>query len=253
MSAEFPIPEQNQDSPEVVEPKRFQLSDILDPDREVSPENQELIRREREDLDKTGITLGSTYSEQWESAGFGSGKGEKADRDLLGFLQDGTLIDLGGADGGLGWRAIHNWGVKNFICVDNNPRLYVAEVPSDPSKMVEQQEYPVESGVKVLGAVRADMLDFLSRMKGDLRGVSFMLNGIQGVLPSDYSSALVGELLRVTSAGAIIFGLESMDVLGIFEQAILDQRASESAPRIPFKMRYIFLDIAAVRCFERTE
>ncbi len=145
-------------------------------------------------------------------------------------LSESTLCDLGSAGAKMDWLA-SAYNASLYISVDKFPNgLREVGEPIDPtiarmeirrvrdmSNTNSDEKFP-DLPLPTLH-IRADMLDFLSRLKNSSANV--VINGIDGdiIPPEEYHQALAVELLRVVKDGGLIFGNNST-CLGILRRMI---------------------------------
>jgi hypothetical protein len=153
---------------------------------------------------------------------------ERIDKKVLQLFQQAvsgnTLCDLGSAGGKLDHLA-KALSAGLYIEVDKFPRGQNDERPIDSTigkvEMREFREPTYDGTIGKLEAVlpeihvRADMLDFVSRLKDS--SVNIVINGIDGsiIKPKEYHELLAKELLRVVRDNGLIFGNNSncLDIL----------------------------------------
>ncbi len=142
-------------------------------------------------------------------------------------LPGSVVCDLGGHNGGSIEVLAASRNADLFINVDKYPRGHVDDTPVDAKRGVfKNSEYKsgITDTVLVEGVhknidVRADMLDFVSRLKDS--SVNISINGIDtDLIPDDeYHKSLAKEILRATKQGGIVFGNNS-EALQIIEEMI---------------------------------
>lgn len=177
--------------------KIVRLDDLIDPNRAVPVEYESLIRAQEQDSSERFQP--TAYSETWlRDPGMIETEEERkwfAER-----LRGRTLIDLGGGQSSMQDFAA-DYGASTYVCVDRYGQT--RESPVDPLHP-EQESDPTENLHEI--AVKADMLDFISRLKD--RSANLTINGVDLFIIGnrDYHEALARELVRVVGDEGIIFG-----------------------------------------------
>ena len=116
-------------------------------------------------------------------------------------LRDSILVDLGGRNLDKLAEAME---CKGYIGVDKYN--WYKDQPLDPTEnLSKNSDYKNTQNI----SVKADMLDFLSRLPDN--SVSISISGIDNAIARlpEYHNALVKEIARVCKRGGIIFGVES--------------------------------------------
>lgn len=143
-------------------------------------------------------------------------------------ISGNTLCDLGSAGGRLDYLA-NTLSAGIYISVDNfaggQSIKELIDQTVDKPRTREFREPTFDGtignleGVLPILDVRADMLDFVSRLKDS--SVNIMINGIDGdvIPPKEYHELLAKELLRVLKVDGLIFGNNS-DCLNILNRMI---------------------------------
>lgn len=115
-------------------------------------------------------------------------------------------MDLGGGRGGMMFDlAVNRTGAQMYINVDRGSFAN----PNPPNSLEPASVNPSPDKSKFIIKVKADMLDFLARIKDG--SANFAINGIDEIIINDhrYHQALATELVRATKPGGLIFGLGS--------------------------------------------
>lgn len=139
------------------------------------------------------------------------------------------LCDLGSAGSRMDYLA-NAFSAGLYIDVDKFPGGH-RNTPIDPtvgrSEIREFREFTFDGTGKLEGVlpeihVRADMLDFVSRLKDS--SVNIMINGIDGeIIPSaEYHELLAKELLRVLNDDGLIFGNNSSCLVSLHKMISKD-------------------------------
>jgi len=207
-------------TPPETERKVTTFDDLMDHERVVPADYQKLILlQEQRTKENSGRFMDTHYSDNW-SVVFNS-KGEYAkltEQELQYFkerLQGQALVDLGGGSGGVMFDLAANLArAQMYINVDRG-RFH----PNKPPNPLEPTDIiPSQDQSRFIVKVKADMLDFISRMKDG--SANFAINGIDSIIVSDprYNEALAKELVRATRSGGLIFGLESEALLILRDQ-----------------------------------
>ena len=131
-------------------------------------------------------------------------------------ISENILCDLGSAGGRMDYLA-NAFSAGLYIDVDKFPGGH-RSTPIDPTlgraEIREFREFAFDGKGKLEGVlpeihVRADILDFVSRLRDS--SVNIMINGIDGeIIPStEYHELLAKELVRVLKDDGLIFGNNS--------------------------------------------
>ena len=198
-------------TPPETERKVITFDDFIDHERVVPADYQELILLQEQKSSKHDARFMDTrYSANWNVVWNTKGEYAKfAEQELQYFkdhLQGQTLVDLGGGYGGEMLNLAANLTeAQMYINVDRG-RFH----PDKPPNPLEPTDItPSQDQSRFLVRVKADMLDFISRMKDG--SANFAINGIDPTIVGDprYNEALAKELVRATRPGGLIFGIES--------------------------------------------
>jgi hypothetical protein len=180
-----------------------------------------LIQQAERNVFSDERALRTNYSGVWDPySGMRERKEDIIAQHFSEAIPESILCDLGGHNGATKYLA-GNHNASAYINVDRYPRGLKDDTPVDATKGVfEKREYigPL-SGTRLIEGihnvinVRADMLDFVSRLKD--ASVNITINGIDGnIIPvEEYHKALAKEILRVTKRNGIIFGHGSFPVI----------------------------------------
>jgi hypothetical protein len=189
-----------------------------------------LIREAESNVFKDERALRADYSEIWkpyDTPGI-PGKKEVISKIFDVALPGSILCDLGGYNGKTEYLAAgHN--ASMYINVDRYPRGLNDSTPVDSQKgqfgkadYVDVTGQTFIEGIHNVVTVRADMLDFVSRIRDG--SVNVTVNGIDAdVIPIEkYHESLATEILRVTKHQGVIFGHGSYpllrDIIKLIEQ-----------------------------------
>jgi len=208
---EFPI------SGEQEQPHKIQnLSELLHEPKE--DYSRVIAEASREELDEG--ELSASYSHTWDRF-VSRHKIKDEDPRLVELfkkaISGNVLCELGGAGGRMEFLAA-NMDAGLYINVDKYPNgIKNDPKPVDPMVgVIKQRDFVVKmSGMKdvvlIEGIhdeihVRADMLDFISRLKD--ASVNIVINGIDSevIKVPEYHELLAKEILRVTKKNGVIFG-----------------------------------------------
>jgi len=207
---EFPLPEQ---------PHKIQnLSELLhEPTQDYS---QIIVEASKEELPEGSDGLSVSYSHAWED--FEAPYSLKnIDPKLVKLfkktISGNVLCELGGAGGRMEFLSA-NMDAGLYINVDKYPNGVKNDPkPIDPTagvikkrdfviKFPGEDDFVLIEGIHDEIHVRADMLDFISRLKND--SVNIVINGIDScvIRIPEYHKLLAKEIIRVTKKDGIIFG-----------------------------------------------
>lgn len=172
--------------------------------------------------DKIGHVSGldANFSEVWktyESEEYH----DKADQNILNLLKsklpENILCELGGASDRMEYFAAE-YDADLYLNVDKYPNGNKKdESPIDPTiGTIEKRKYvdplfgtEFIKGIHLTMGIRADMLDFISRLKDN--SANIVINGIDAdIIPvKEYQEALALEMLRAAKNDGVIFGNNS--------------------------------------------
>lgn len=202
---------------------------------------EQVIKNEHE---HTKTTVGTPFSQYTRELFEDLKKADSPEaRESLQYLtdkiKDHDLIDLGGSTGGYIRPLAKELGARTYITVDRffsrrrNEDSPVYDLPLDPYTNIGTEiwsELPEQlsgKGRTESAAVKADMLDFVSRLPDN--SANFTLNGIDSAIVSrpddimsadrntEYEEAVVKEIIRATKKGGIIFGCDIPFIVGALE------------------------------------
>lgn len=195
--------------------------DVLHLQQEPRHDYSELISEAERHVFTDERALRANYAQKWNSY-YGSdrrGQNESIARQFDEALPESVLCDLGGYNGNMESVAASR-NASLFINVDKYPGGLRDATPIDATAgTFSRRDYvsPISRTVIVPGIhnvidVRADMLDFVSRLK-DV-STNFTINGIDSdLIPvPEYHRAVAREMLRATKRNGIIFGNSSFSV-----------------------------------------
>jgi hypothetical protein len=211
--------------------KKLSLSELLqEPTRDYSWLINEADRNVFDDRS----ALQANHSSPWSSYNKVEGRPGQADHKLLELFErtipGNILCELGGASGRMELFTASN-NAELYLNVDKYPRGTKKDsTPINPGVgSVRKAKYRDTitdtvylEGVHLIMGVRADMLDFVSRIKD--ASVNVVINGIDGdLIPvEEYHESLAKEILRVTKENGIIFGNNSSSLNIICERIQAD-------------------------------
>ena len=216
----------------VNEDRDFSLSDIVDQNRNLPKEYQQLILNEESDSLRF---LDTPYADMWYE--FANDKDgyqpqqvslEESIRGTNFFknkLNNAILIDLGGGTTDTVGSAAEIWNVGTYVNVDRSFGLKKGDsLPSLDSNPVIPVKERLEGTIRKI-RVNSDMLEFVTKMKDE--SGNFTINGIdfQIVGNEAYLKALAKEVVRATEKQGIIFGVNSNLFVYLEEMAALDKAA----------------------------
>jgi hypothetical protein len=205
---------------------------LIEPTQDYS---QVILEASKEELPEGSEGLSTSYSHTWKDFER-SHSLEKADLKLVELFKKAIagniLCELGGAGGRMEFLAA-NMGASLYVEVDKYPNHRKNDPrPIDPTiGVVKKRDFVLrrpgmEDHVFIEGIyneihVRADMLDFISRLKDG--SVNVVINGIDSfvIRIPEYHRLLAKEIMRVTKDGGVIFGNYS-DSLFIIRKMIED-------------------------------
>jgi len=178
--------------------------------------NAELYRRLiKQEHDVPGRRwLPQAFSEQWRHVYYGPRGYESQESALKTYFREklngGILIDIGGGQNDAMADLAKISGVETYINVDESLRGEYDLSKTIPGNY-DYQRIPEEERARPMTdiLVKADALDFVSRVPSDT--VCFAVNGMDFYVleDADYRRALMGELIRTTKPGGILFGASS--------------------------------------------
>lgn len=158
--------------------------------------------------------------------------------ELLQFIQgkisQELLIDLGG-----GRQATMKWLAEEFKAKTyvNVEKYLPDKFPLNPRVNIAEQlgQTPKEKETEIV-FVRADMLDFISRVPNN--SANFTVNGIDAFVISspEYHSALAREISRATKVGGVVFGINSDALWELREDRFRDEAAAQKVYREDIKV-----------------
>ena len=172
------------------------------------------------ELPEGGEGLSTSYSHTWKNFELPNTL-NSADPKLVKLFKKtiagNILCELGGAGGRMGFLAA-NMDASLYVEVDKYPNHKKDDpTPIDPTiggvkkrdfviKMPGAEDHVLIEGTHQEIHVRADMLDFISRLKDN--SVNIVINGIDGLVitVSEYHEALAKEIMRATKEDGVIFG-----------------------------------------------
>jgi hypothetical protein len=190
--------------------------------QEPTSDYSDLVREAESNVFGDERALRADYSEIWRSYGIPGMPGIKKEEISKAFdaaLPGSILCDLGGYNGKTeDVAASHDASL--YINVDRYPRGLNDDTAVDPQKgHFEKRDYVVQGQTLIKGihnvmSVRADMLDFVSRLRDN--SVNITINGIDAdIIPTEkYHESLATEILRATKHQGVIFGHMSYPLLG---------------------------------------
>jgi len=181
------------------ERKIITLDDIMDSSRQVPEEYQRLILAQEQYA--RGNYLGTRFVDQWH----GFDEFPHARDFLKQRLAGDILVDLGGRTGSFS-LAYHQFGVATYINVDRDYDGEKLNYSVNPLAALNEADIGDLHKLNV----KADMLDFVARMRDG--SANFMLNGIDfASVPGGerYHEALAQELVRATKPGGLVFGINA--------------------------------------------
>ena len=202
--------------------------------RESAGDYSELVREAESNVFRDQRALRADHSGIWQPYGIPGmpGKKEEVISEIFNTALPGSVLcDLGGYNGKTEYVAAgHN--VSLYINVDRYPRGLDDNTPTDSLKgELRKEAYVIQGQTLIEGihnviSVRADMLDFVSRLRDG--SVNITVNGIDAdVIPiKKYHESLATEILRVTKHQGIVFGHMSYPLLGYIVKLI--EQNSES-------------------------
>jgi len=123
-------------------------------------------------------------------------------------LRDEILVDLGGGWGDM-WNAAIKVNAKAYINIDKNPPTHWDKAIDVTTNLSPSSIVANEGNRTELLEIKADMLDFLSRLPDN--SVNIVMNGIDDTILNnqEYIRAVANEITRVTKKGGFVFGSHS--------------------------------------------
>lgn len=182
------------------ERKIVTLKDIMEPHHSIAQYYRRLILKQEE---RNVISSATSFSWRWGDIETGGLPTVELEHFFKEHLRQQVLIDLGG--GQIDFSFMHSLAkyceASAYINVD------LQRHTGEPDPFRAQYEKSTDDFYEA--TVTSDMLDFVTHTKDG--SASFAINGIDQTIIDDpeYNKALAEELVRATSKGGIIFGIES--------------------------------------------
>lgn len=219
------MPEKEMFSPKI-EKRVITLDDLIDSDRVVPKEYQELIKIAEENP----FLARAEFSDDWNDFLRKPDSAPKARDFFQERLKDSVLVDLGGGQFSLMKFLASIFEASAYVNVDKY-NLDMREGETDmffPAKRIGYANSPTRTMRTI--SVCSDMLSFVSRMKDN--SANFALNGIEHIAVASnayvkesvnetskaYWEALANELVRATRSKGIIVGLNSQVGYNLMEK-----------------------------------
>lgn len=214
--------------------------------------SQLIVKAGQGELPEGSEGLSTSYSHTWRD--FESPHTlENADPKLVELFKKAIagniLCELGGAGGRMEFLAA-NMGASLYLEVDKYPNHKKNDpTPIDPTiGTVKKREFVIKrpngkDHILIEGEhdqihVRADMLDFISRLKDN--SVNIVINGIDDFVIEvpEYHKALAKEIIRITKRGGVIFGNYSNSLFEL-------RKMIERDPKLREQFEIIEADVGA--------